>query len=252
MALIVTLVVCLCRLSFGGRGALRHGPPSLAYEPLTAVLHPSRSPALLAGRSMRGPELAGLHITPGWHVSSGIRVARLTPDAATGTVAITALSHLPSVTGTGVCLTQGKWQYEVTVTRAGRASIGWATSSYFGAWEAFSGVGSGSSSVGFAFDGRSSFVLHDGKTQGFGKKWAYGDVLTVGVDVEAGTATFALNGSVAEPFGSVPLKVSVPHGGWLVPALSLRSDFTGTLNLGAIALTHPLPGFRPLAQFLPQ
>jgi hypothetical protein len=184
-------------------------------------------------------------------VSSGYHVSNLSLVEGKPLVAFSATSHMPSIVASGVYLTSGRWQYEVTVTRAGRACIGWANSEFFGNWESFVGVGGTASSVGFGYDGRAAVVAHDGKVAAFGKKWAYGDVVTVGVDVDAGVMTVALNGSSAEPLGSVPLRVALSTGSWLVPALSYYSDFTGVLNFGASALAHPLPGFTPIAGFRP-
>lgn len=199
---------------------------------------------------MRGPDLvvtgsslAACRVSSGYHVSS------LSMVDGKPLVAFSATSHLPSIVGSGVFLTSGRWQYEVTVTRAGRACIGWASCEFFGNWESFVGVGSASSSIGFGYDGRAAVVAHDGKVSAFGKKWVYGDVITIGVDVEAGLVSIALNGSTVEPFGSVPLRVVIPHGCWLVPALSYHSDFTGILNFGASPLAHPLPGFTPVSGF---
>jgi len=234
-------------LSFGGRSSLAFGPPSRLYEPLASSGHPTRAPALMASRSLLGFDQP--HIRA--YVSSGYHAAQLHTDD-TGVVSLSASSHMPSVIAQGVYLTAGKWQYEVTVTRAGRAALGWATSDFFGSWEACVGVGGCPASWGFGYDGRASVTVHDGKPHAFGQKWHLNDVIGVAVDLATGAVTYALNGAVVEPFGVAPgLTVAVPPAGWVVPALSYRSDFTGLLNLGAHGLRFPLEGYAPVAAFTP-
>ena len=201
---------------------------------------------------MRGPSLShpqaatlsSIRVATGYHAA----VLKVAEDGKG--VAFSAASHMPTITAADMYITAGKWQYEVLVTRAGRAVLGWTLPEYEGSWEAFQGVGACAASWGFGFDGRAPAASHDGKAHAYGAKWSYGDVIGVAVDVEAGTLTYALNGVVVEPFGVVlPLSVNVPRGSWLAPAVSYRADFSGVLNLGASSFAFPLPGFAPISSF---
>jgi hypothetical protein len=79
------------------------------------------------------------------------------------------------------------------------------------------------------------------------RRWAYGDVIGVCVDVEDGKVTVVVNG-VVEPTLTMPLTGFNGTNGWLFPALSLHSDFTGVVSFGgSTPLLHPLPGYDAIA-----
>jgi hypothetical protein len=236
-------------VNFGTSGALLHRPPSSEYQPLAAALAQTHTPLLVASRSTRGAALlSGTDVTmPRLRVSSGFSVTTLRGEAEG--VAVAAASHRPTAVGSDVALVAGKWCYEVRVTRAGRACVGWGDGTCFGLWSAGRGVGDDAHSVGFGTaEGKTGGgVVTASRWHPCSRKWSYGDVVSVGIDVDAGTVTFALNGAVETPSVAVP---RFAFEGWVCPALSFNADFSAVVNFGDAPLAFPLPGFEPVAKAL--
>ena len=266
------------RVNFGTSGALLHGPPSHEYAPIAAALMPSHTPLLLASRSTRDPFAPSdllPHAQPRVHVLSGYSVVTLHTDS-DGT-AVAASSHKPTVAASDVALTSGRWMYEVRVTRAGRAGLGWAVNSAHFSWAGGVGVGDATGSWGVGVtDARGGMQAGaNGKwgsaaaaaaaaavaaaapvagtvaaASAASRRWAYGDVIGVCVDVEDGKVSFAVNG-VVDVALTTPLTGFNGTHGWLFPALSLNADFTGVVNFGgAKPLAFPIAGYDPVSSAL--
>eukprot|EP00892_Ulva_mutabilis_P009450 jgi/Ulvmu1/6878/UM031_0083.1 len=155
------------------------------------------------------------------------------PD--TGKVAST--SNFGSALGTSGVI-KGQWMYEVTLATAGIQQVGWATlSCHFTTEE-----GVGDSYNSYAYDGKRRRKWNVRSSE-YGARWAAGDVVGVGLDLEAREVKFWLNGeSLGVAFTDV--RTFEPHLAYF-PALSLSEGEASFVNLGAQPLRYPVAGFRP-------
>ena len=154
------------------------------------------------------------------------------------------------------------------VTRAGRAAVGWASNAAHVSWVSLLGLGDVTSTWAFAVaNGRHGLQCGSGGKwgaaaqgnlptppapgSGVARRWVYGDVLGLCVDVEGAVASLYVNG-VAEPGLALPLAGFGLGSSWLMPSLSLHSDFTGVVNVGGSGcpLAYPVPGFDPVGDAL--
>jgi hypothetical protein len=142
----------------------------------------------------------------------------------------TTRRSFPSVILSGVVLTRGRWYYEVTVTEAGLAQVGWCDVSFVGSSAAGVGVGDDKSSI--AYDGyRQKSWFHGARA--WGSKWSAGDVIGCAVDVDAGHVAFSLNGDFSHPMGMAATGHRFVGGA--IPGLTIQHGvprFSGVVNLG--------------------
>lgn len=92
------------------------------------------------------------------------------------------------------CLvSSGRWYYEAILHTNGCIQIGWADVAFCGAADRGDGVGDGAHS--WAYDGWRQQRWH-GRSSPWGSKWKQGDVVGCGIDADAGTIIFSLNGKM--------------------------------------------------------
>ena len=115
---------------------------------------------------------------------------------------------------------RGKWYYEVRVSSAGVAQIGWASQRFRGSAGAGEGVGDDLHS--WSFDGARVRKWH-GLDEPFGRAWAAGDVVCCALDCDAGRIFFGLNGDYAAPMGAAFEGVDCEREGGLFPAASFNA-----------------------------
>lgn len=136
----------------------------------------------------------------------------------------------------------GAFYYEVTVRTNGRIWIGWCSSKFQGSDEAI-----GSDKHSWGFEGSDTpTASHDGKSEGFGKKWKEGSVVGCALDVAAGTISYWLDGA---PLGIAHHHVTVPSSG-LCPAVSLKNNQRVAINLGKSEMKYQQPGHMNLYSHL--
>ncbi|KAE9027054.1 hypothetical protein PF011_g2235 [Phytophthora fragariae] len=92
------------------------------------------------------------------------------------------------------CLvSSGRWYYEAILHTNGCIQIGWADVAFCGAADRGDGVGDGAHS--WAYDGWRQQRWH-GRSSPWGSKWKQGDLIGCGIDADAGTIIFSLNGKM--------------------------------------------------------
>ena len=99
------------------------------------------------------------------------------------TVTITQRSSFPTICASleDVCLSTGKWYYEILIVEAGLAQFGWGDRDFEPSSE--SGDGTGDDEHSWAYDGHRTSKWHDGSTT-WGKSWSSGQVVGCAVDLD--------------------------------------------------------------------
>lgn len=146
------------------------------------------------------------------------------------------------------CLvSSGRWYYEATLHTNGCIQIGWADVAFSGAADRGDGVGDGAHS--WAYDGWRQQKWH-GQPSPWGSKWQQGDVIGCGIDVDAGTMIFSLNGKMRSANMGVAFR-SIDFARGLYPCASFNRRERLQFNLGGSSFKFaPPPGFRPILQVL--
>ena len=139
------------------------------------------------------------------------------------------VSGFPSYVARGVMLTEGKWYYEVEVTKVGLAQVGWASADFEGG-DSDSGDGVGDDNESWAFDGSRVLKWHGGKKSSFGVAWQAGDIIGCSIDFDKREIAYSRNGSFDAPMG-VAFKFQDTVAG-MYPAISINGSFTGRVRVG--------------------
>jgi hypothetical protein len=161
------------------------------------------------------------------------------------------VAGFPSFATRGVILRSGKWYYEVEVTKAGLAQIGWASSDYEGG-NSDNGDGVGDDKDSWAFDGSRVLKWNAGAQASFGEAWKVGDVVGCALNFDSREISFSLNGSFEKPMG-VAFKFDETVEG-MYPAVTINASFSGKVCIGggrhgATKYDGP-PGFVPVFAFV--
>ena len=116
------------------------------------------------------------------------------------TVTMTQRSSFPTVCANleDVCLSSGKWYYEILIVEAGLAQFGWGDRDFEPNSE--SGDGTGDDEHSWAYDGHRTAKWHDGSTT-WGKSWSSGQVVGCAVDLDNRKMYFSLDGDFSAPMG---------------------------------------------------
>ena len=115
-------------------------------------------------------------------------------EAVTNGHKVTAISNFPTVRMNGD-IKGGKWYYECHLITEGCMQIGWCDVGFVPDESKGSGVGDHANS--WAYDGWRQKKWNGGTSVRYGgtAKWAAGDVVGCGIDIEGGTIKFWLNGT---------------------------------------------------------
>lgn len=146
------------------------------------------------------------------------------------------------------CLvTTGRWYYEATLLTNGCIQIGWADVAFNGAADRGDGVGDGAHS--WAYDGWRQQKWH-GQSSPWGSKWKQGDIVGCGIDVDAGTMIFSLNGKMRSANMGVAFR-SINFARGVYPCASFNRRERLQFNLGGSPFKFaPPPGFQPILHVL--
>lgn len=146
------------------------------------------------------------------------------------------------------CLvSSGRWYYEATLHTNGCIQIGWTDVAFSGAADRGDGVGDGAHS--WAYDGWRQQKWH-GQPSPWGSKWQQGDVVGCGIDVDAGTMIFSLNGKMRSVNMGVAFR-AIDFARGVYPCASFNRRERLQFNLGGAPFKFPPPpGFRPILQVL--
>ncbi|OWZ20853.1 HECT E3 ubiquitin ligase [Phytophthora megakarya] len=141
----------------------------------------------------------------------------------------------------------GRWYYEATLHTNGCIQIGWADVAFCGAADRGDGVGDGAHS--WAYDGWRQQRWH-GRSSPWGSKWKQGDVVGCGIDADAGTIIFSLNGKMRSVNMGVAFR-AVEFARGVYPCASFNRRERLQFNLGGSSFKYPLPpGFQPILNVL--
>jgi hypothetical protein len=146
------------------------------------------------------------------------------------------------------CLvSSGRWYYEATLHTNGCIQIGWADVAFCGAADRGDGVGDGAHS--WAYDGWRQQRWH-GRSSPWGSKWKQGDVVGCGIDADAGTIIFSLNGKMRSANMGVAFR-AVDFARGVYPCASFNRRERLQFNLGGSPFKYPPPpGFQPILNVL--
>ncbi|KAG6967158.1 hypothetical protein JG687_00004424 [Phytophthora cactorum] len=146
------------------------------------------------------------------------------------------------------CLvSSGRWYYEAILHTNGCIQIGWADVAFCGAADRGDGVGDGAHS--WAYDGWRQQRWH-GRSSPWGSKWKQGDVIGCGIDADAGTIIFSLNGKMRSANMGVAFR-AVDFARGVYPCASFNRRERLQFNLGGTPFKYPPPpGFQPILNVL--
>lgn len=146
------------------------------------------------------------------------------------------------------CLvSSGRWYYEAILHTNGCIQIGWADVAFCGAADRGDGVGDGAHS--WAYDGWRQQRWH-GRSSQWGSKWKQGDVIGCGIDADAGTVIFSLNGKMRSANMGVAFR-AIEFARGVYPCASFNRRERLQFNLGGTPFRHlPPPGFQPILNVL--
>ncbi|KAK1945479.1 E3 ubiquitin-protein ligase HERC2 [Phytophthora citrophthora] len=146
------------------------------------------------------------------------------------------------------CLvSSGRWYYEAILHTNGCIQIGWADVAFCGAADRGDGVGDGAHS--WAYDGWRQQRWH-GRSSPWGSKWKQGDVVGCGIDADAGTIIFSLNGKMRSANMGVAFR-AVDFARGVYPCASFNRRERLQFNLGGSPFKYPPPpGFQPILNVL--
>ncbi|RLN96945.1 hypothetical protein BBJ28_00019457, partial [Nothophytophthora sp. Chile5] len=146
------------------------------------------------------------------------------------------------------CLvSSGRWYYEAIMHTNGCIQIGWADVAFCGAADRGDGVGDGAHS--WAYDGWRQQKWH-GRSSPWGSKWKQGDVVGCGIDADAGTITFSLNGKMRSANMGVAFR-AIDFARGVYPCASFNRRERLQFNLGGTPFKYPPPpGFQPILNVL--
>mmetsp|Transcript_33163 Transcript_33163/g.53318 ORF Transcript_33163/g.53318 Transcript_33163/m.53318 type:complete len:5108 (-) Transcript_33163:115-15438(-) len=153
-------------------------------------------------------------------------------------------SHFPTVVPKNVCLTAGKWYYEVNLVKTGDgvAQIGWADEAFQGSDNEATGTGDDEHS--WAYDGHRQKKWNNG-CHNWGKRWNDGKVVGCAADIDNRSLSFSLEGSWASPMGRAFTNINITGG--LFPALTGERNFKCQVNFGQKPFKfQPPSGHRPV------
>ncbi|KAG1701156.1 hypothetical protein DVH05_011392 [Phytophthora capsici] len=146
------------------------------------------------------------------------------------------------------CLvSSGRWYYEAILHTNGCIQIGWADVAFCGAADRGDGVGDGAHS--WAYDGWRQQRWH-GRSSPWGSKWKQGDVVGCGIDADAGTIIFSLNGKMRSANMGVAFR-AIDFARGVYPCASFNRRERLQFNLGGSPFKYPPPpGFQPILNVL--
>ncbi|ETI45966.1 hypothetical protein F443_09604 [Phytophthora nicotianae P1569] len=146
------------------------------------------------------------------------------------------------------CLvSSGRWYYEAILHTNGCIQIGWADVAFCGAADRGDGVGDGAHS--WAYDGWRQQRWH-GRSSPWGSKWKQGDVVGCGIDADAGTIIFSLNGKMRSANMGVAFR-AIDFARGVYPCASFNRRERLQFNLGGTPFKYPPPpGFQPILNVL--
>ncbi|UIZ29691.1 hypothetical protein KXD40_002911 [Peronospora effusa] len=146
------------------------------------------------------------------------------------------------------CLvSSGRWYYEAILHTNGCIQIGWADVAFCGAADRGDGVGDGAHS--WAYDGWRQQRWH-GCSSSWGSKWKQGDVIGCGIDADAGTVIFSLNGKMRSANMGVAFR-AIHFARGVYPCASFNRRERLQFNLGGSPFKYPPPpGFQPILNVL--
>ncbi|KAG7389554.1 RING finger and SPRY domain-containing protein 1 [Phytophthora pseudosyringae] len=146
------------------------------------------------------------------------------------------------------CLvSSGRWYYEAILHTNGCIQIGWADVAFCGAADRGDGVGDGAHS--WAYDGWRQQRWH-GRSSPWGSKWKQGDVIGCGIDADAGTIIFSLNGKMRSANMGVAFR-AIDFARGVYPCASFNRRERLQFNLGGSPFKYPPPpGFQPILNVL--
>ncbi|GMF47997.1 unnamed protein product [Phytophthora fragariaefolia] len=146
------------------------------------------------------------------------------------------------------CLvSSGRWYYEAILLTNGCIQIGWADVAFCGAADRGDGVGDGAHS--WAYDGWRQQRWH-GRSSPWGSKWKQGDVVGCGIDADAGTIIFSLNGKMRSANMGVAFR-AIDFARGVYPCASFNRRERLQFNLGGSPFKYPPPpGFQPILNVL--
>lgn len=146
------------------------------------------------------------------------------------------------------CLvSSGRWYYEAILHTNGCIQIGWADVAFCGAADRGDGVGDGAHS--WAYDGWRQQRWH-GRSSHWGSKWKQGDVIGCGIDADAGTVIFSINGKMRSANMGVAFR-AIDFARGVYPCASFNRRERLQFNLGGSPFRYtPPPGFQPILNVL--
>ncbi|KAE9153467.1 hypothetical protein PF006_g2417 [Phytophthora fragariae] len=146
------------------------------------------------------------------------------------------------------CLvSSGRWYYEAILHTNGCIQIGWADVAFCGAADRGDGVGDGAHS--WAYDGWRQQRWH-GRSSPWGSKWKQGDLIGCGIDADAGTIIFSLNGKMRSANMGVAFR-AIDFARGVYPCASFNRRERLQFNLGGSPFKYPPPpGFQPILNVL--
>ncbi|CAH0479236.1 unnamed protein product [Peronospora belbahrii] len=146
------------------------------------------------------------------------------------------------------CLvSSGRWYYEAVLHTNGCIQIGWADVAFCGAADRGDGVGDGAHS--WAYDGWRQQRWH-GRSSSWGSKWKQGDIIGCGIDADAGTVIFSLNGKMRSANMGVAFR-AIHFARGVYPCASFNRRERLQFNLGGSPFKYqPPPGFQPILNAL--
>ena len=148
-----------------------------------------------------------------------------------------------------ICVSHGKWMYEVVLNTDGLLQIGWSTAKQLILWSSKKGVGDFPHTVGY--DGfRKQLWAVQGRPCGW--RWTIGDVVSCCFDADAGLVSFYQNGEFVTEH-PLPTVGSLTKGGVCTsnydanllyfPALSLAAEERCDVNFGKSPFMYPIEGY---------
>ncbi|XP_059431875.1 E3 ubiquitin-protein ligase RKP isoform X2 [Corylus avellana] len=133
-----------------------------------------------------------------------------------------------------VCVSKGKWMYEVILETSGIQQLGWVTLSC--PFTDHKGVGDADDS--YAFDGR-RVKKWNKEAEPYGQPWVVGDVIGCCIDLDNDEISFFRNGlSLGVAFHEIR-KMGY------YPAISLSQGERCELNFGSRPFKYPIEGYLP-------
>ena len=129
--------------------------------------------------------------------------------------------------------------YEVQLGSSGILQIGWTPPNARFTTE----EGIGDSSFSYAYDGKRQRKWNVTSTK-YGDRWAAGDVISVGIDMDAGTISYWQNGkALGVAFENIKRRIA--NGAYL-PGISLSYAERCEVNFGNWPFMYPQEGYAPL------